>query len=412
MVNLPLELRLAAMFVVGACIGGLVNLGVYRLAWVPRPISPWSAQPGGAPPRRRTDLVPIFGWLGLRRESDLHGRGFWIRPLLVEVVAGFGFAAMYWWETVRLGLLGPLVPPPGPQEVVHVQYTCHMLLLCLMFVASLIDADEKIIPDTITVPGTWFGLAIAAIYPWSLLPTLVPGPEAAVDFLRLTSPRPWPPEWMGWPDPQSLIAGLGCWWLWCVALMRRTWYPRHGWCRAIGLSLARLERDSSTSRIAVMGMIGSLGITAVWFWDGARWQGLLSALVGMAVGGSIIWVVRVVGTAVLQREAMGFGDVTLMAMIGSFLGWQPSLIVFFLAPFAGLVIGVATLILHRQHEIPYGPFLCLAAAFVIFEWAAVWEQVIGVFALGWLVPLVIVICMGLLAVLLGLMRLGMSLFRC
>ena len=31
--------------------------------------------------------MPIWGWLGLRRETNLHGRGYWVRPLVVEVLA-------------------------------------------------------------------------------------------------------------------------------------------------------------------------------------------------------------------------------------------------------------------------------------------------------------------------------------
>jgi len=54
----------------------------------------------------------------------------------------------------------------------------------------------------------------------------------------------------------------------------------------------------------------------------------------------MIWSVRIIGGWSLGREAMGFGDVTLLAMIGTFLGWQACLLVFFLAPFAGIVIGV------------------------------------------------------------------------
>ena len=38
----------------------------------------------------------------------------------------------------------------------------HLVLISLMLVASLIDADEKIIPDAITVPGTLLGLLLAA----------------------------------------------------------------------------------------------------------------------------------------------------------------------------------------------------------------------------------------------------------
>ncbi|NUQ61459.1 MAG: prepilin peptidase [Pirellulales bacterium] len=414
--HVPLELRLVGLFFLGACLGSIVNLGAYRLAWSPRSISPWSAPAAGWPRRRWLDRIPIFGWPGRRRESELHGRGFWIRPMVVELLVGLAVAWLYWWEIVEWGLLGPAVVPPVGQSVLvilHVQYVSHVLLMSLMLVASLIDADEKIIPDTITVPGAWLGLAIAAVFPWSLLPTAAIPPVAPVDveFLRLTSPHPWPQALEGWPQGRSLVLGLGCWWLWCVGLMHRTWYSRHGWRRALALSLARLRRDPSTVRVLAMGLIGSAGIGAVWFLGNDWWEGLLSGLVGMAAGGLLIWLVRVIGTAVLGREAMGFGDVTLMAMLGSFLGWQSCLIIFFLAPFAGLLVGLITLILHRENEIPYGPFLCLAAVFLIVDWAAVWGWAVGLFFLGWLVPLVIVICMAMMAVLLGMMRLLMAAFR-
>jgi prepilin signal peptidase PulO-like enzyme (type II secretory pathway) len=108
---------------------------------------------------------------------------------------------------------------------------------------------------------------------------------------------------------------------------------------------------------------------------------------------------------------MGFGDVTLMAMIGAFLGWQPSLIVFFLAPFAGLVIGLLRLILFRDREIPYGPFLCLATLAVIVGWADVWNYTQATFALGWIVPLAVLCCPPLMAVMLGTWRLILRAFR-
>lgn len=404
---IPIWLRLAGLFVLGVCLGSLVNLAVYQLAWHRRAISPWSRPDRSAPPRRPDDRVPIFGWLGLRREAALHGPGFWIRPMLVELLLGAGLALLYWWEIERLGLLPPGMPRPVPRDTLatlHAQYASHVVLILLMLVASLIDADEKIIPDTITVPGTLLGLLAAAVAPWSLLPGAV-FVHGAIRPLHLVSPYPWPTCLEGFPRFWPLAAALACWWLWCVALMHRTWYARHGWRRAFQLMAARLRRDPSTPPILVLGLIGSAGILGGWVWSGDHWQGLLTALVGMAASGGLIWAVRVIGTAVLHREAMGFGDVTLMAMVGTFLGWQASLIVFFLAPFAGLVLGLLNLILRHDREIPYGPFLCLAALVVIVRWASLWDWAIGIFALGILVPLLVLICLALMALLLGVLRL-------
>ncbi len=75
----PLELRLTVLFLLGCTLGSLLNLGAYRLAWHRRSISPWSAPLPAAPPRPRRDFLPVIGWLGLSRESSLHGRAFWVR---------------------------------------------------------------------------------------------------------------------------------------------------------------------------------------------------------------------------------------------------------------------------------------------------------------------------------------------
>jgi len=67
-----------------------------------------------------------------------------------------------------------------------------------------------------------------------------------------------------------------------------------------------------------------------------------------------------------ETESMGGGDVKFLAMIGAFLGWQKALLTFFLAPFFGVVIGVVNLVTKKDHTIPYGPFLALAAVVSIF----------------------------------------------
>jgi leader peptidase (prepilin peptidase)/N-methyltransferase len=69
-----------------------------------------------------------------------------------------------------------------------------------------------------------------------------------------------------------------------------------------------------------------------------------------------------------ETESMGGGDVKLLAMIGAFMGPQKALLTFFLAPFLGAVIGIVNLVRKKDHTIPYGPFLSLAALLSLF-WA-------------------------------------------
>jgi prepilin signal peptidase PulO-like enzyme (type II secretory pathway) len=409
--SLPIEIRMVAVFVLGSCLGAAVNWAIYGLAWHRRPISPWSPSDPSAPPRRPWDRLPILGWLGLRREAALHGTGFWVRPMLVELLVGVGFAWLYWWEVVGCGLLPPgVVLPLGldPTIIRHLEFAAHCLLIALMLAGSLIDVDEKIIPDEITISGTLVGLLLAAVYPWSLLPDVSP---VGLGFLRLTAPNGWPAWLDGRPWTGSLAIALACWWLWCLAILPRSWYPRHGWRRAVQLSCARLVRQRSTYRILRMAVFGSLMIALVWYRGGVDWQGLLSALVGVAAGGGLIWLVRIIGTAALGREAMGFGDVTLMAMIGAFVGWQPCLVIFFLAPVAGMVIGLLRLLFSRDREIPYGPFLCLATLSVIVGWRWVWVWIWPYFNLGWYVPVVMLCCLLLMALMLAAWRLIVAAFR-
>jgi len=72
---------------------------------------------------------------------------------------------------------------------------------------------------------------------------------------------------------------------------------------------------------------------------------------------------------VLGKEALGFGDVKMTAMMGAFLGWKLTLVALFLASFLGSVIGIGLVALtrDRDYQIPLGSFLAiggLAAAAV------------------------------------------------
>ena len=104
---------------------------------------------------------------------------------------------------------------------------------------------------------------------------------------------------------------------------------------------------------------------------------MVNSLLGIVVGGGVIYLTGVLFDLVYfkllkkppiqgETESMGGGDVKLLAMIGAFLGWKMALMTFFLAPFFGAIIGVVNLVVKKDHTIPYGPFLALAAFISMF----------------------------------------------
>jgi leader peptidase (prepilin peptidase)/N-methyltransferase len=114
-------------------------------------------------------------------------------------------------------------------------------------------------------------------------------------------------------------------------------------------------------------------------------EGFLTGLLGLAVGAGLTQGVRITASFLLRREAMGLGDVTLLGMVGAFLGWQAAVLTFFLAPFFGLAHAAWKMLLYLRkrlagdklssadREIPYGPYLSMAAASLQFLWPWVWS---------------------------------------
>lgn len=102
------------------------------------------------------------------------------------------------------------------------------------------------------------------------------------------------------------------------------------------------------------------------FGTASRVHSLTASLLGMLAGGGSIYLMGFFGELVFKKEAMGGGDVKLMAMIGSILGWKLAIFAFFIAPIFGSVVGIALKIKDGREIIPYGPFLSMAAIVSIF----------------------------------------------
>ncbi len=108
--------------------------------------------------------------------------------------------------------------------------------------------------------------------------------------------------------------------------------------------------------------------------------GLLYSIVGLLVGGGAVFLIGMVGEMIFKREAMGGGDVKLMAMIGAFLGWKMALIVFFMiGPLLGSVIGLYVKYIKKEDIIPYGPFLSIGAIIAIFWGSYILSYLMGAY---------------------------------
>jgi leader peptidase (prepilin peptidase) / N-methyltransferase len=103
-------------------------------------------------------------------------------------------------------------------------------------------------------------------------------------------------------------------------------------------------------------------------------HGLSWSLAGLLIGGGMTWFARISSHFILGRESLGFGDVTLMAMIGSFLGWQPTVFVFVFAPIVGIFSGVIIRLMTGRSFLALGPYLCASAMIVLFSWKWLWAK--------------------------------------
>ena len=98
-----------------------------------------------------------------------------------------------------------------------------------------------------------------------------------------------------------------------------------------------------------------------------RWGGLWAGVMGALVGSGLLWIIGVIGTWLFKREAMGFGDVKLMAMVGAMIGvWKVLLVNLILAPVLGAVVGLVLKFRYGRDLIPFGPFLALGTIIAIF----------------------------------------------
>jgi leader peptidase (prepilin peptidase)/N-methyltransferase len=92
--------------------------------------------------------------------------------------------------------------------------------------------------------------------------------------------------------------------------------------------------------------------------------GLRDAVIGVLLGGGVLYAIAAGYYLWRREEGLGMGDVKMLAMIGAFLGWQAVLLTLVLASMSGAVIGLAMMALQRgtmKYALPFGTFLAIGA---------------------------------------------------
>jgi len=106
------------------------------------------------------------------------------------------------------------------------------------------------------------------------------------------------------------------------------------------------------------------------------WLVALSAvLLGYLIGAGVVWGVRILGALAFGKDAMGLGDVHLLAAIGACVGWVDAVLAFFLAAFVGLLWAIVGAVSggRLRRVLPFGPYIAIGAVLAILLKPAFWS---------------------------------------
>ncbi|MFZ5994771.1 MAG: prepilin peptidase [Thermodesulfobacteriota bacterium] len=104
------------------------------------------------------------------------------------------------------------------------------------------------------------------------------------------------------------------------------------------------------------------------------------SLIGIILGGGILYLIALGYLILAKREGMGGGDIKLLAMIGAFLGWQALPFTILVSALLGSVVGIIAIIKtgkDARMAIPFGPFLSIGAILYLFWGKAVTQWYLG-----------------------------------
>ncbi|MFH1868782.1 MAG: prepilin peptidase [Candidatus Omnitrophota bacterium] len=139
-------------------------------------------------------------------------------------------------------------------------------------------------------------------------------------------------------------------------------------CGMIVATFIDFDHQIIPDEITIGGMIAGLILSFIYpqlHFTASRFHGLLYSMAGLLTGGSMIYLIGILGKFLFKKDAMGGGDVKYLAMMGSFIGFKGAILIFFVAPFFGAIVGIFMKIKYKAEIIPYGPYLSIAALLVM-----------------------------------------------
>jgi len=96
---------------------------------------------------------------------------------------------------------------------------------------------------------------------------------------------------------------------------------------------------------------------------------ILDRILGALTGAGFLYLVLLYGSALYGRDAMGEGDLNLIALVGAFLGWRGVVVTILFGCVAGSFVGLTMIAfgrLGRRDHMPFGPFLATGALVALF----------------------------------------------
>ena len=125
----------------------------------------------------------------------------------------------------------------------------------------------------------------------------------------------------------------------------------------LGIAMTDLRSYIIPDEFSLGGLVIGLALAAMRSVDWLVWS-----VVGAVAGFVLLWLVAWLGLKLFKKEAMGGGDIKMMAMIGAFVGWHGVLLTIFLGALLGTIVFVPINLINRGKLVPFGIFLAVGAA--------------------------------------------------